>query len=97
MLGQRRQKERLNALILRSSTERALLEQEVRQVTPFFQKAAGAGLAFVAVKKAAPVLRPVAFGLIQRGLARRNHRFLFKLAGLASFVVGLGMRARRQR
>lgn len=95
MFGIRRKKRIIAGLVLRCEAERALLQHDLRVVAPGAKAAAGVGIGLLVAKKAKPFLRPVAFGLIQRFLAKRNHGLLVKLAGVLSFVVGMILRAKK--
>jgi hypothetical protein len=92
MFGLSRKKKRIDVILMRCETERALFLYDLRLLAPVFKAGAGAGVALFVLRKASPMLRPLAFGLIQRALAKRNSPFLFKLVGLVSTVVGFIVR-----
>ncbi|MGZ0656109.1 hypothetical protein ACWPKS_10940 [Coraliomargarita sp. W4R72] len=61
----------------------------VRFFKPLAKTAARVGIYALAVKNLAPAIKPIALGLIQRGLARRGKTGLFKFAGLVSAGIGI--------
>ncbi|WPJ98241.1 hypothetical protein SH580_09080 [Coraliomargarita algicola] len=89
MFGNRREIRRINELKTRSEVERAQLVVGVSYFAPLVKKCVRIGIFALAAKQLAPAIRPITFGLIQRGLANRGRLKLFKLAGLVSTVIGL--------
>ncbi|WP_308986681.1 hypothetical protein [Thalassobacterium sedimentorum] len=68
--------------------ERTQLVVGLSYFVPLAKKVARVSVYAFAVKQLAPAIRPITFGLIQRGLANRGRSGLFKLAGLASTAIG---------
>ena len=89
MFGNRREIRRINELKLRSEAERAQLVTGVRFFRPLAMTAARVGIYALAIKNLAPALKPIALGLIQRGLAKRGKTGLVKLAGIISAGIGI--------
>lgn len=89
MFGNGREIRRIDELKLRSEVERAQLMTGVRFFTPLAKKTARVGIFALAAKNAAPAIKPIAFGLVQRSLAKRGRTGLFKLAGVVSAGIGM--------
>lgn len=89
MFGSSREIRRINELKLRSEMERAQFTAGVRFFVPLAKKTARIGIFALALKNFAPAIKPIVFGLIQRGLAKRGKSRLFKLAGLVSTGIGI--------
>ena len=89
MFSHRREIRRINELKLIAEAERVQLTAQASYFTPLVGKTARVGIYAMAVKNLAPAVRPILFGLIQRGLARHGKMKLFKLAGLMSTGIGL--------
>ncbi|MBT63888.1 MAG: hypothetical protein CML13_11825 [Puniceicoccaceae bacterium] len=80
---------------MRSDVERAQIAVAANYFAPLAKKLARVSVYAFAVKQLAPAIRPITFGLIQRGLANRGRLKLFKLAGVLSTVIGLLRTMRR--
>ncbi|MDQ8205918.1 hypothetical protein QEH52_00220 [Coraliomargarita sp. SDUM461003] len=80
---------------MRSDVERAQIAVAASYFAPLAKKCLRVGAYAFSIKQLAPAIRPVAFGLIQRGLANRGRLKLFKLAGVLSTVIGLLRTMRR--
>ena len=74
---------RLNAF------ERSDLTQDLAITLPLLRKVGQLGVYAVALKSFAPAARPIFFGLVQRGLAKRGRSGLYKMAGIVSTAIGL--------
>lgn len=89
MFGNSREIRRINELKLRSGVVRAQLMTSVRFFKPLAKTTARLGIYALAVKNLAPMLKPIALGLVQRKLAKRGKSGLYKVAGLISAGIGI--------
>jgi|GEM_PF-1929857 len=89
MFTRSREKRRIEAIKLHGDVQRSELALSVVTLVPVARKALHWAIYAAAIKRFAPAVRPIIFGLIQRGLANRGRTGLFKLAGLLSTVVGM--------
>ncbi|MGE9296370.1 MAG: hypothetical protein ACQKBV_08815 [Puniceicoccales bacterium] len=88
MFSFRAEKEEIAAVKARIAAEREILGREIALILPNAKKAAVVGGTAFALKKAAPILRPLAFGLLQRSLAKRGKFHLLKMVGLTALGFG---------
>jgi len=88
MPGLSNEEPEIAALRARIASQRQMLARDAAAVWPDAKKAAlMGGTAFLA-RKAAPFIRPIALGMLQRTIAKRGKFGLIKILGIAA--VGLG-------
>ncbi len=89
MFGIRRQKQRITVLKERLRAERQAAGYHLRTIMPQAKRAATIGSIAWGFRRALPLLiRPLAFGLINRSIRFRGTRRLLKIAGIAAAGFG---------
>ncbi|WP_309381875.1 hypothetical protein [Cerasicoccus frondis] len=84
----RHEKEEIARLKEEISAERIRLGLETRELLPQARKAAAMGSAAFALKRFAPLLRPVIFAIAQRSLSGGGKKRIFKVAALGAAAFG---------
>lgn len=84
----RSEKEEIARLKEEISRERVQLGMSTQELLPQAKKAAAMGSAVFAIKRFAPLLRPVIFAVAQRGLRKGTGKGLFKIAALGAAAFG---------
>ena len=88
MFGIRRQKQRIRVLKERLRAERQAAGYHLRTLMPSARKAAMAGSVAWGARKALPLLKPLAFGLLQSTFHSRGGKRFLKIAGIAALGLG---------
>lgn len=80
--------QRLEELKLLCAYERSCVLENALILEPVVKKVASTGAFLITLKKLAPAAKPIAFGLIQRSLARRGKTGWLKAVSMLSLVIG---------
>ena len=89
MFGSNYENQRIEVLKLQGDAERNSLGANAQKLLPTARAVVNVGAYALAIKNLAPAIKPIVFGLIQRGLAKRGKMGVFKLAGLISSGIGI--------
>lgn len=97
MFNIRHQEQRISELKTRIGAEREAARRQIRMLVPQVRRAAVVGSFAWGVRKALPLLQPLAISLAGRGLGKTAIGGLAKTMGLAAVAVGVWRWSRPQK